>query len=778
MSCVAVVMAVVLAVLQITGGQLHRPQNEDPLQRHGDVQGQVDGEWKCPEVRNVSCACDLPHTLRCTGGKSTFETVARALRNLSGTSSISLLDCTVQNVGSLPARMLDGVSLHGLVVSSGEIKSVSDAAFDGLGSPLQALGLPNNQLERVPSSALAMLSGLERLDLSHNRLHTIHNNSFKGSPNLTFLDLSNNSIHFISPDAFVNLPFLKVLRLQNNLLTSASTSHLQGLRSLVDLDLSSNLLAGQLGPSTLPRLPNLQVISLAHNQLNSVRRGSFAGLEGIVSLTLNHNQIDVLEDHGFRAVPTLSHLDLANNRIVAVSSASLAHLTKLKTLDLSHNFLRSLTSDLIVPLKSIQVIKLDDNDISIVAEGALNTGNHITSISLSDNPLNCDCSLLYFAGWLSNHSATHAAGDTAVCATPPSLENGLLQDLPVSKLTCGGEDSVPPPEGPLASMQPYTGTKISLRSYQFDGSRISLGWTVVAPVISYYCNALVIYEDVGNHEVLLDSKPVRCNSSQLPDAKSLTLSLSANELQPTHSYRYCVVLVEGYANDKSDESAMVLGCSDIIPLVPNANQVVQPNNRAAATGTADPPDIQNLTTSYVPPSSLFVAVHLSAVRPDAGKCTITVSVYTMGRPLAHHRLNCTAPWTTVTDLPAERSYQVCASIGSKFPKDDEETMVCTSVDGGGGGIGAGGGGGGGPADWLFAALGAKSYAFLLSATFTAVVFLFVLLAYRTACRACSNKKSTGRTNAVQTHQCFLPVPPPDNGTHRPRYVKLQATTVL
>lgn len=136
-------------------------------------------EWKCPEVRNVSCACDLPHTLRCTGGKSTFETVARALRNLSGVSSISLLDCTVQNVGSLPARLLEGVSLHGLVVSSGEIKSVSDTAFDGLRSPLQALGLPNNQLERVPSSALAILNSLKRLDLSHNRLHSVHNNSFK-----------------------------------------------------------------------------------------------------------------------------------------------------------------------------------------------------------------------------------------------------------------------------------------------------------------------------------------------------------------------------------------------------------------------------------------------------------------------------------------------------------------------------------------------------------------------------------------------------------------------
>lgn len=151
--------------------------------------------------------------------------------------------------------------------------------------------------------------------------------------------------------------------------------------------------------------------------------------------------------------------------------------------------------------------------------------------------MNCDCSLLYFATWLSNHTAVCAASETAVCATPPSLENGLLQDLPSTKLICGDEDSVPPPEGPLASLQSYAGMKISLRSYLFDGTRVSLGWSIVAPVVSYYCNTLVIYEDIGNHEVLLDSKPVRCNSSQLPDAKSLTLSLSANELQPAHSYR-------------------------------------------------------------------------------------------------------------------------------------------------------------------------------------------------------------------------------------------------
>lgn len=181
-------MVTVLVVLQLADGQQQLEQTTSERtneQTNEPTSGGGDVVWKCPEVRNVSCACDLPHTLRCTGGKSTFVMVAGALRHLSGTSSISLLDCTVQNVASLPARMLEGVSLHGLVVSSGEIRSVSDAAFDGLASPLQALGLPNNQLDRVPSSALAMLNGLERLDLSHNRLRTIHNNSFKVSEKST-----------------------------------------------------------------------------------------------------------------------------------------------------------------------------------------------------------------------------------------------------------------------------------------------------------------------------------------------------------------------------------------------------------------------------------------------------------------------------------------------------------------------------------------------------------------------------------------------------------------
>lgn len=69
--------------------------------------------------------------------------------------------------------------MHGLVVSSGELKVIDQKAFQGLVSPLQALGLPNNQLQSVPTEALNSLPELDRLDLSGNVMKILDGGSFK-----------------------------------------------------------------------------------------------------------------------------------------------------------------------------------------------------------------------------------------------------------------------------------------------------------------------------------------------------------------------------------------------------------------------------------------------------------------------------------------------------------------------------------------------------------------------------------------------------------------------
>lgn len=130
-------------------------------------------DWKCPNIsensRYLECGCDIPYTLRCSGDIHGLQQIAHGLRQSK--YPVSLLDCTLKNVTFLSdARIFDNVSLHGLVISSGEIKRVHRHAFLGLKMPLQALGLPNNALMNVPAHSLTSLTSLDRLDLSNNRI--------------------------------------------------------------------------------------------------------------------------------------------------------------------------------------------------------------------------------------------------------------------------------------------------------------------------------------------------------------------------------------------------------------------------------------------------------------------------------------------------------------------------------------------------------------------------------------------------------------------------------
>ncbi|RZF45619.1 hypothetical protein LSTR_LSTR010570 [Laodelphax striatellus] len=701
------------------------------------------GEWRCPEIEAtaaLSCGCDLPHTLRCAGDRLSLDSVARHLRDLSPAASVSLLDCTVQNLTQLAGPLLQGVMLHGLVISSGELRQVKSDVFTGLATPLQALGLPNNLLDAIPTNALSVLKSLDRLDLSHNKIVRIENSSFEGMSSITFLDISDNVLKYVSPDAFVQLPLLRILRLQGNRLGVGVISALQGFRALEELDLSGNSLAGPLGPTTLPRLPSLKVLSLAHNQLSSVSKGALAGLDQLRSLSLHHNQIDVLEDHAFRAVGTLNQLDLAHNRMVAVSGASLAHLTNLAKLDVAHNFLRALTSDLILPLKSLRELKLDDNDISMVASDALLSSPKLIRLTLSDNPLNCDCSLSQFAHWLGNVSSLPAADKaTAVCATPPQLENGLVQELSATDLVCGdvSEAIAAPSEGPLATPMPVSGTRVVLRGFQYDGIKVSLLWSVEANSATYSCDALFIYEELGVNEILLESNPLQCDSTQLVDPRSLSLALPATDLQPGHRYRYCVVLLEGKGG--RDDSALVLGCSEVIPLVPTAKSRAQPIPGRTHIANVD----ANLTAL----GTMAIAIQLWSDQTEP-HCILTVSIFVEGTLVAQRHINCSIPWAVVHGLP-NGPYQVCATLGD-FPPTEPKTKCVTVLQ------------------------ALEPHHTLLSRVLIVTLFilsgLLLIAVYHTV------RKILKRPKEIRTHQCFLPVTQPEE--QHSRYVKLQATTKL
>nr|CAD7428219.1 unnamed protein product [Timema monikensis] len=846
-------------------------------------------EWVCPDINrppSATCSCDLPHTLRCAGDRSALRVIGRALRGLTG---VSLLDCTVQDVVSLVDPVLEvtilsltpmlvfpllpqGVSLHGLVVSSGELRRVSERAFSRLVGPLQALGLPNNRLESVPTGALAILSSLDRLDLSHNvlrsltgrsfrittnqlaaavtlnvrqltrvnlaedsntdgatakwnRLETIHDdddddeylyclrvlllvqvihilasyanvvgkrmvefigsvpvsawrnigkpfrnnqpwctrlglkppifslparrsNLLPGLTNLTFLDLSDNSLGRLDANTFSPLPVLLTLRLKGNKLGVAGVAALQGLPALQELDLGSNLLGGPLGPKTLPPLLSLRVLQLPHNQLSSIRSDALSGVATLMTLSLHHNQIDVLEDHAFRSLCSLTQLDLAHNRIVAVSGSSLAHLTQLVQLDLSHNFLRALTADLVLPLRSLRELRLDDNDISMVTADALPALSALRRLTLADNPLNCDCSMSPFAEWLTNTSQVPPLDrETPVCATPPSLENGLLGEVSPEDLVCGEEsDDLAPPGGPLSPTLPVS-TQVMLRSFQYDGAIITLVWHVEVAALPYSCDNLFVYEEIGSHEVLVESSPLHCNSSEVASSQVLPVSFPSEGYLPGRRYRYCVVLLVGGAAT-SDEMVLGLGCSDVIPLVLTTSQFEARSEPVFRPGLSSI-SIASLHANVTSAGTMLVGVQIWNQVPSQPKCLLTAAVFAAGALVVQRHFNCSAPHVAIPGLSAG-PYRVCVSIGN-FPSTGPHSRCIT-------------------AHQAHAPRGMSGLDVVLPACF-AVLTSLLLLGLYLAIRHFSRQPKI-----LQTHQCFLAGPPEEQ--QHSRYVKLHATTKL
>ncbi|KAK9302276.1 hypothetical protein QLX08_005704 [Tetragonisca angustula] len=704
--------------------------------------------WECPNITKagVECSCDFPHTLRCTGDRTALQIISQHLR-FSRPGTISLLDVTVTGISMLPARFLEDVALHGFVVSTGELRRVHENAFIGLVTPLQALGLPNNLLDSVPTAALSHLIGLERLDLSQNKLKTLEAESFKGLSNLTYLDLCDNLLSQLSPQAFVALPLLRSLRIRGNRLSVSALSALRGLKSLEELDLSNNLLLGPMGPNLLPQMPRLRFLTVSENELINVQQGALVGLRNLTYLSLSHNQIDVLEDHSFKYLSTLTRLDLANNRIVAVSSASLAHLEKLVTLDLTHNFLRSLTADLVVPLKSLQDLRLDDNDITMVASDVPTSKLRLTKLSLADNPLNCDCTLLEFANWLSNSSLNEEDKSSAVCATPPALENGILTQVSPGSLLCGE------PTPPIMTRLPLAGAQLTLKEFHYDKSiGINLLWHVEPCAERYTCDTLIVYETIGDSEVQTDSSSLHCDSRIMKDPCSLPIAIPASlHLQPSHKYRYCVVLL---VPNSYDDVSLGLGCSDVITLE-ESKRVLQQNQETAVSGSSSSLDTR-ITGVHVNVSDqgfMYVDVSLSISKKlNLPECELSVIVFDAESAVNKRKLNCSLTFVTLAVL-LPGHYKVCASLDEVSEEDvianfvnNQDRLRCVEVQG-----------------------FKQNTELIVLATIGAscvLLITFVLIGRSVLKRV--------RHPRIQT-QCFLPAQEFEI-THKAHYIKLLATT--
>lgn len=221
------------------------------------------------------------------------------------------------------------------------------------------------------------LTKLTELYLDNNNLHTIHRDAFKHT-NLHIINLENNQLDFVKHMA-------KPMQMDSTKYPDYEQPF-KNLRELTWLNLRNNSIRQFLQEWNTFN-PELEVLDLSYNEIQSIT------LEQILSIW-NH--------------PIT--INLTHNQITAIYASKLEYLTSLKD-------------------QVERAQQIVDSQPNILWKWELN-----------DNPINCDCKIMYAVKFLRENPSIEKfvklTRDELKCATPENLQNQYVQMIKLDELLC------------------------------------------------------------------------------------------------------------------------------------------------------------------------------------------------------------------------------------------------------------------------------------------------------------------------------------------------------
>lgn len=263
------------------------------------------------------------------------------------TLALNLISYVPDHAFSMLSRL---VVLH---LNNNRIVSMGTNCFHGLHS-LETLDLNYNTLMEFPT-AIHSLKHLRELGFHSNNIQSIPEHAFTGNPSLTIIFFYDNPIQSVGRSAFKNLPELQTLSL-NGATNLTEFPDLAGTKSLESLTITGAKISS-LPPSVCEQLPNLELLDLSYNQLQTLP--VFSGCDNIQKIDLHHNEIQELEENTFHGLMSLRSLDLSWNKLSSLKPHSFSALPALTSLDLSSNEIVSLP---LTGLNSLTHLHLSGNN--------------------------------------------------------------------------------------------------------------------------------------------------------------------------------------------------------------------------------------------------------------------------------------------------------------------------------------------------------------------------------------------------------------------------------
>ncbi len=176
------------------------------------------------------------------------------------------------------------------------------------------------------------------------------------------LMLCRNSIKKITATTFETAPQLEVISLLHNALETIE-------------------------PHSFEKLSDLKFLTLNENKLTSIIAATFGNLPKLQTLLLHANSIKTIERDSFMHMPELRILGLTYNKITALAPTLFAHTINLKELYLHHNQLTVIAPETFTALARLETLGLNDNKIKTVDAFQFTKLSKLSFLSLYANKL-------------------------------------------------------------------------------------------------------------------------------------------------------------------------------------------------------------------------------------------------------------------------------------------------------------------------------------------------------------------------------------------------------
>lgn len=313
---------------------------------------------------------------------------------------LEFLDLSGNHLLKLPSRTFQyQKKLKEMRLNNNKIGQIEAETFHGM-EALQILNLRGNLVDQLEHNSFSSLMNLEELNLGQNRIAEIKSDAFYRLYNLKILYLDDNSLNHVPAEAFLPLTNLAELFIGVNSFTTLEKNAFEKLKKLTTLSLNGAQL-NNISHGAFAGLESLRALDLSSNRLSRIPTKEMSVLHRLEELSIGMNDFEIIPEKAFEGLSNLHQLEIVGaNKLVRVQNNAFIENGNLRTMRfVSNEELSQFESAAFHGLPYLKELILKNNAIESIRENLYEWDN-LQVLDLSDNPLRCDCHLLWYKTFL------------------------------------------------------------------------------------------------------------------------------------------------------------------------------------------------------------------------------------------------------------------------------------------------------------------------------------------------------------------------------------------